>query len=152
MGMTIAEKILAKKSGRDRVSPGDLVTVKVDTVVLFDNNFMPSIWQDVLKLEHPDRKDEKPKELFKAEGVQYVWALSQTPDGKIYAATGPSGKLFEITPYASGGSWQLVDDFVFAAVGLADPPARAGSKRSMPSVWFSYPRPQKLASVGMMST
>ena len=55
MGMTIAEKILAKKSGRDRVSPGDLVTVKVDTVVLFDNNFMPSIWQDVLKLEHPER-------------------------------------------------------------------------------------------------
>jgi 3-isopropylmalate/(R)-2-methylmalate dehydratase large subunit len=55
MGMTIAEKILAKKSGRDRVAAGDLVTVKVDTVVLFDNNFMPSIWQDVLKLDHPER-------------------------------------------------------------------------------------------------
>ena len=55
MGMTIAEKILAKKSGRDRVAAGDLVTVNVDTVVLFDNNFMPSIWQDVLKLEHPER-------------------------------------------------------------------------------------------------
>ena len=55
MGMTIAEKILAKKSGRDRVAAGDLVTVKVDTVVLFDNNFMPSIWQDMLKMEHPER-------------------------------------------------------------------------------------------------
>ena len=55
MGMTIAEKILAKKSGRDRVAAGDLVTVNVDTVVLFDNNFMPSIWQDVLKMEHPER-------------------------------------------------------------------------------------------------
>ncbi len=55
MGMTIAEKILAKKSGRDRVTAGDLVTVTVDTVVLFDNNFMPSIWQDVLKMEHPER-------------------------------------------------------------------------------------------------
>ena len=55
MGMTIAEKILAKKSGRDRVAAGDLVTVSVDTVVLFDNNFMPSIWQDVLKMEHPER-------------------------------------------------------------------------------------------------
>jgi 3-isopropylmalate/(R)-2-methylmalate dehydratase large subunit len=55
MGMTIAEKILAKKSGRDRVTAGDLVTVHVDTVVLFDNNFMPSIWQDVLKMEHPER-------------------------------------------------------------------------------------------------
>lgn len=55
MGMTIAEKILAHASGRNRVAAGDLVTVKVDTVVLFDNNFMPSIWQDVLKLEHPER-------------------------------------------------------------------------------------------------
>ncbi|MCX7137380.1 MAG: aconitase/3-isopropylmalate dehydratase large subunit family protein [Proteobacteria bacterium] len=55
MGMTIAEKILAKKSGRDRVAAGALVTVKVDTVVLFDNNFMPSIWQDMLKMEHPER-------------------------------------------------------------------------------------------------
>jgi 3-isopropylmalate/(R)-2-methylmalate dehydratase large subunit len=53
--MTIAEKILARASGRDRVAAGDLVTVKVDTVVLFDNNFMPSIWQEVLKLEHPER-------------------------------------------------------------------------------------------------
>ncbi len=55
MGMTIAEKILAKKSGRSQVAAGDLVTVDVDTVVLFDNNFMPSIWQDVLKMEHPER-------------------------------------------------------------------------------------------------
>jgi 3-isopropylmalate/(R)-2-methylmalate dehydratase large subunit len=55
MGMTIAEKILARASGRERVVAGDLVTVKVDTVVLFDNNFMPSIWQEVLKLEHPER-------------------------------------------------------------------------------------------------
>ena len=55
MSMTIAEKILARASGRDRVAAGDLVTVKVDTVVLFDNNFMPSIWQEVLKLEHPER-------------------------------------------------------------------------------------------------
>jgi 3-isopropylmalate/(R)-2-methylmalate dehydratase large subunit len=29
--------------------------VNVDTVVLFDNNFMPSIWQDMLKMEHPER-------------------------------------------------------------------------------------------------
>ena len=53
--MTIAEKILAKNSGRDKVVPGDLVTVTVDTVVLFDNNFSPTNWQDVLRLEHPER-------------------------------------------------------------------------------------------------
>jgi 3-isopropylmalate/(R)-2-methylmalate dehydratase large subunit len=55
MGMTIAEKILARASGRARVAAGDLVTVKVDTVVLFDNNFMPSIWQELLKLDHAER-------------------------------------------------------------------------------------------------
>ena len=55
MGMTVAEKILARKAGLKKAGPGDLVTVDVDTVVLFDNNFMPSIWQDILKMEHPER-------------------------------------------------------------------------------------------------
>lgn len=55
MGMTIAEKILAKNSGRAKVRAGDLVTVRVDTTVLFDNNFMPSIWQEILKTDHPER-------------------------------------------------------------------------------------------------
>ena len=55
MGMTIAEKILAKKSGQPRSGPGDLVTVEVDTVILFDNNFMPSQWRDILKIKHKDR-------------------------------------------------------------------------------------------------
>ncbi len=55
MGSTIAEKILAKKSGRDVVRPGDLVTVEVDTVILFDNNFMPANWRDILRLRDPER-------------------------------------------------------------------------------------------------
>ena len=55
MGMTIGEKILARKGGLKEVKPGDLVTVDVDTVVLFDNNFMPSIWQEVLKVDDPQR-------------------------------------------------------------------------------------------------
>jgi 3-isopropylmalate/(R)-2-methylmalate dehydratase large subunit len=53
--MTIAEKILAKKGGRDVVRPGDIVTVEVDTVILFDNNFMPQNWRDVLKVTDPRR-------------------------------------------------------------------------------------------------
>jgi 3-isopropylmalate/(R)-2-methylmalate dehydratase large subunit len=55
MGMTIAEKILAKKGGQAKVVPGDVVTVGVDVVVLFDNNFMPSIWRDILKVHDPER-------------------------------------------------------------------------------------------------
>jgi hypothetical protein len=41
--------------------------------------------------------DAAPKEIFAAEGVQYVWAMVQAPDGKTYAATGPNGQLFELT-------------------------------------------------------
>jgi len=52
----------------------------------------------VLRLEHPDKEGEKPVELFKADGVQYVWQIVQTADGTIYAATGPTGKLYEIKP------------------------------------------------------
>lgn len=55
MGMTIAEKILAGKSGQEKVSPGDLVTVDVDTVIVIDNNFMPSQWRDVLEVCDPER-------------------------------------------------------------------------------------------------
>jgi 3-isopropylmalate/(R)-2-methylmalate dehydratase large subunit len=54
MGMTIAEKILAKKGGLARVVPGDLVTVAVDTVILFDNNFMTNRWREILKVNDPD--------------------------------------------------------------------------------------------------
>jgi len=55
MGMTIAEKILARKSGQAKVSPGDVVTVEVDTVVLIDNSFMASRWREVLKVRDPNR-------------------------------------------------------------------------------------------------
>ena len=55
MGMTIAEKILARKSGQAKVAPGDLVTVEVDTVVMIDNSFTASRWREILKLRDPDR-------------------------------------------------------------------------------------------------
>jgi 3-isopropylmalate/(R)-2-methylmalate dehydratase large subunit len=55
MGMTIAEKILAAKSGRKAVTPGDVVTVDVDTVILFDNNFMPNNWREILKIADPEK-------------------------------------------------------------------------------------------------
>ncbi|HEX4055896.1 MAG TPA: hypothetical protein VHX86_16655 [Tepidisphaeraceae bacterium] len=44
---------------------------------------------------------DKPKEIFSNGDVQYVWALLQTPDGNIYAATGPNGEVFEIKPDGS---------------------------------------------------
>src|SRR5260221_1221814 len=53
MGMTIIEKILARRSGPRKVSPGDLVVVEVDTAVFIDNAFLPASWREVLKVHDP---------------------------------------------------------------------------------------------------
>jgi len=55
MGMTIVEKIFARASGRAKVAPGDLVVVKVDTVVMLDVNFVPTLRRNVLKVHDPER-------------------------------------------------------------------------------------------------
>ena len=48
------------------------------------------------RLEKPADANSKPVEIFTDEQVQYIWGIQQTPDEKIYVATGPNGKLFEI--------------------------------------------------------
>ena len=55
MGMTIVEKILAKKSGQPVVRPGDLVTVPVDTVIFVDTNFVASRWRDLTMVADPEK-------------------------------------------------------------------------------------------------
>lgn len=55
MGMTIAEKILARAGGRDQVRPGDVVTVDVDTAVLFDHNFIEHDWREILAVRDRTR-------------------------------------------------------------------------------------------------
>jgi 3-isopropylmalate/(R)-2-methylmalate dehydratase large subunit len=55
MGMTIVEKILAKKSGQSVVRPGDLVTVPVDTVIFVDTNFVASRWRDLTMVADPEK-------------------------------------------------------------------------------------------------
>ena len=55
MGMTIIEKILSKVGGLGSVVPGDLVAVKVDIACLFDNNFMASVWREVLHVADPSK-------------------------------------------------------------------------------------------------
>ena len=55
MGMTIAEKILARNAGLDLVSPGDFVTVEPETIVLIDMNFLPGKWWEILHVADPDR-------------------------------------------------------------------------------------------------
>jgi len=42
MGMTMAEKILARASGRDLVHPGEFVTANVDMLMAHDHSFYPA--------------------------------------------------------------------------------------------------------------
>jgi len=55
MGMTCVEKIFARASGAAKVSAGDLVVVKVDTTVMLDSSFFPSIRREVVKVHDPDK-------------------------------------------------------------------------------------------------
>ena len=55
MGMTVAEKILARNAGVARVAPGDLVRVEVQAVVLIDNNFQQNVRVDILTMRDPSR-------------------------------------------------------------------------------------------------
>ena len=56
MGMTTAEKILARHAGRTQVRPGDLVVTQVETCVLLDTHFnRHSGWRWPKRLHDPDK-------------------------------------------------------------------------------------------------
>ena len=54
MGMTIIEKIFARKAGLDSVSPGDTVVVDVDMTVLIDLQFA-TMWLPPNRIHDPDK-------------------------------------------------------------------------------------------------
>lgn len=54
MGSNIVEKIMARASGATQVKPGDIVAVGVDTVVLYDGNFFPAYWRDLVSVKNPE--------------------------------------------------------------------------------------------------
>ncbi len=113
MGMTIAEKILARKGGLKRVAPGDLVTVEVDTVILFDNNFMTNRWREVLKVKDPDRLivvfDHRVPAATQAS------AVAQKIGREFVAKFGI--KRFHDVGYSQGISHQLVADHGYGLPG-----------------------------------
>jgi 3-isopropylmalate/(R)-2-methylmalate dehydratase large subunit len=113
MGMTIAERILARKGGLAKVVPGDVVTVGVDVVVLFDNNFMPSIWRDILKVHDPER-------------IVVTFDHRVPAPNQLAAAAQKTGrefvrrfgiKRFHDVGYGQGISHQLVADHGYALPG-----------------------------------
>ncbi|MEY9926183.1 3-isopropylmalate/(R)-2-methylmalate dehydratase large subunit [Catenulispora sp. GP43] len=54
MGMTMIERILARKAGLDSVAVGDTVTVDVDLTVLIDLQFA-TMWLPPLRIADPDK-------------------------------------------------------------------------------------------------
>jgi 3-isopropylmalate/(R)-2-methylmalate dehydratase large subunit len=54
MGMTMIEKILARKAGLDQVSAGDTVVVEVDMTVLIDLQFA-TMWMQPSRINDPDK-------------------------------------------------------------------------------------------------
>lgn len=77
MGMTIAEKILARGAQADTVRVGDLVTVKVDTTIVLDMNFIPGMWDKVTRLDDPSRVIVIHDHLIPARDVQAAEAMSR---------------------------------------------------------------------------
>ena len=75
MGMTIAEKILARAAGRESVAPGEIVVVKVDTAVVIDIGFYPGIWRWPARVWDPDRVVVVHDHLVPAKDVQSAEAL-----------------------------------------------------------------------------
>ena len=75
MGMTIAEKILARASGRAVVQPGDVVVVKVDTTDVIDIGFYPGFWRWPTQVYDPDKIVVIHDHLVPAKDVQSAEAL-----------------------------------------------------------------------------
>ncbi len=69
----------------------------------------------VLKVD-PKQPKAKPVEIFSSPDVQYIWDMRRAPDGMLYLATGPHGKLYEVNP--EGKSRVLLDSDEHNLLGL----------------------------------
>lgn len=77
MGMTITEKILARGAMADTVRVGDLVTVRVDTAIVLDMNFIPGLWDKVTRVDDPSRVIVIHDHLVPARDVQAAEAMAR---------------------------------------------------------------------------
>jgi 3-isopropylmalate/(R)-2-methylmalate dehydratase large subunit len=112
MAMTIAEKILARASGRETVSPGDIVVVKVDTAVVIDMGFYPALWRWPKRVWNPEKVVVIHDHIVPAKDVQSAEAL-QT--GRRFV------KEFGITRFHDVGAAQGIAHQVAADEAYARP-------------------------------
>ena len=95
MPMTIAEKILARASGVEKVVPGDVAVVRVETSVLMDMTFLPEGWREVLHVHDPGKIAIVFDHLVPAPTVQ---AATAHTTGRAFAAKFGIERLHDVGP------------------------------------------------------
>lgn len=113
MGMTAIEKILARNGDQKTVRPGDVVTVRVETCILFDNNLMDSVWREILHVHDP----EKVVVVFDHRApAQHVLSAKGHKRGREFARKFGIGRVHDIG-YDQGISHVLVAEYGYGLPG-----------------------------------
>ncbi|MBI2528154.1 MAG: 3-isopropylmalate dehydratase large subunit [Candidatus Rokubacteria bacterium] len=113
MGMTIAEKILARASGREGVSPGEIVVVKVDTAVVIDMGFYPGLWRWPTRVWDPEKVVVIHDHVVPPKDVQSAQAL-QT--GRRFVREYGIARFHDVGP-SQGIAHQVAADEAYARPG-----------------------------------
>jgi 3-isopropylmalate/(R)-2-methylmalate dehydratase large subunit len=112
MGMTIVENIMSKASGGGVVRPGDVVMVKIDTVVLLDSSFTP-YRREILKVFDPDKIVIVYDHMVPAPDEKSAHAHQI---GREFARKFGIKRFFDVGPH-QGISHAVVADYGFALPG-----------------------------------
>ena len=155
MDMTIAEKILARKAGLKQVAAGDLVTVDVDTVLIYDSNFLQSNWREILKLAHPERIivafDDRvpapalPSAAAQVRGREFVRKFGIKRFHDVGATQGIGHQLISDHGYALPGTVLLCSDSHTCSAGVFNCIARGVG---LPDVFYAAIKRQTWFRVG----
>jgi 3-isopropylmalate/(R)-2-methylmalate dehydratase large subunit len=157
MGMTMAEKILLRASGRDKVSPGDIVIANIDRLMVIGE-----MWEEVMpvlnqlgadRLWNPDRVVVVHEHMIPPSNIPIAEALMQSRQAvekfgiKHFYEMGRSGichQLFVEKGYALPGQLVVGTDSHTTTYGALNVASR-GINQELPYVlikgklWFRVP-------------
>jgi 3-isopropylmalate/(R)-2-methylmalate dehydratase large subunit len=143
MRMTIAEKILARQSGRQRVRPGDVVTVDVETCVLLDAHFRDHAgWRWPTKIHDPDKVVLVADHIVMSANPESAGALQRMREVARYYGI----KRLHDAGAIQGISHQVIADNAYALPGtvLANPDSHTVSAGALNCAARGMGRPELL--------
>lgn len=88
----VIHRIRGDKVDKFAELPGTMVT----TLIAADGNLLVGVGGDEAGIYSVDAKG-KVRKLWTDPDVKYVWAIVPGPGGRLYAATGPQGKVFVVS-------------------------------------------------------